>query len=97
MPPPQRNFYDKPTPGPSFTEIASYFGICVWMVPFSLFVSLSAGDNVLPTMGSETPGGSAAQGQKNQSMVKVLVDNVRDGLGRLAELTPWFGPREHGF
>jgi hypothetical protein len=38
---------------PSFTEIASYFGLCVWLVPFSLFVSLSAGENVLPSMGSE--------------------------------------------
>jgi len=25
----------------------------VWLVPFALFVSLSAGENVLPTMGSE--------------------------------------------
>ncbi|KAF2033788.1 DUF396-domain-containing protein [Setomelanomma holmii] len=38
---------------PSFTEIASYFGLCVWLVPFALFVSLSAGENVLPSMGSE--------------------------------------------
>lgn len=38
---------------PSFTEVASYFGICVWLVPFALFVGLSAGENVLPTMGSE--------------------------------------------
>lgn len=35
---------------PSFTEIASFFGLCVWLVPFALFVSLSAGENVLPTM-----------------------------------------------
>ncbi|KAF2263615.1 DUF396-domain-containing protein [Lojkania enalia] len=38
---------------PTFTEIASYFGLCVWFVPFALFVSLSAGENVLPSMGSE--------------------------------------------
>lgn len=38
---------------PSFTEIASYFGLCVWLVPFALFVSLSAGEYVLPSMGSE--------------------------------------------
>lgn len=40
-------------PYPSFTEIASFFGLCVWLVPFSLFVSLSASENVLPSMGSE--------------------------------------------
>jgi hypothetical protein len=49
---------------PTFTEIASYFGLCVWLVPFALFVSLSAGENVLPTIGSEhamgMPRGSSA-------------------------------------
>jgi hypothetical protein len=95
LPPPSRNFYDKPIPGPNFTEIASYFGICVWMVPFSLFVSLSAGDNVLPTMGSETPGGTPRN--KRQGMVKVLVDNIRESIGEVAKLTPWFKPRDRGF
>ncbi|KAH7132299.1 transmembrane adaptor Erv26 [Dendryphion nanum] len=45
--------YSRDTSIPTFTEIASYFGLCVWLVPFALFVSLSAGENVLPTMGSE--------------------------------------------
>ncbi|KAF2708577.1 DUF396-domain-containing protein [Pleomassaria siparia CBS 279.74] len=45
--------YSRDIDMPSFTEIASYFGLCVWLVPFALFVSLSAGENVLPTMGSE--------------------------------------------
>lgn len=34
---------------PSFTEIASFFGICVWFTPLYLFLSLSANDNALPT------------------------------------------------
>ncbi|GAB7359430.1 hypothetical protein MBLNU230_g6078t1 [Neophaeotheca triangularis] len=38
---------------PTFTEIAAFFGLQVWLVPFALFVSLSAGENVLPSMGSE--------------------------------------------
>jgi hypothetical protein len=46
------NYYDQP-PVPSFTEIASFFGLNVWLVPFALFVSLSAGEYVLPSMGSE--------------------------------------------
>lgn len=33
----------------TFSEVASFFGICVWFIPFALFVSLSAGDYVLPT------------------------------------------------
>lgn len=33
-------------------DIATYFGICVWLVPFYLFLSLSANDNVLPSAGT---------------------------------------------
>lgn len=94
-----KSIYDKPNV-PSFTEIASYFGLCVWLVPFSLFVSLSASDNVLPTMGSEEPGGMASTGDtknKRQGMVKVVVDTVRDGIGELGKVAGWWRPRERGF
>lgn len=33
----------------SLSEILGYFTLCLWLVPFSLFVSLSANDQVLPT------------------------------------------------
>ncbi|XP_006820688.1 protein TEX261-like [Saccoglossus kowalevskii] len=33
-----------------FGEVLSYFTICLWLVPFSFFVSLSANENVLPTL-----------------------------------------------
>ncbi len=46
------NYYEQ-VQQPSFTEVASFFGLSVWLVPFALFVSLSAGENVLPSMGSE--------------------------------------------
>lgn len=54
-PPPHSSYnpYARDPSIPTFTEIASYFGLCVWLVPFALFVSLSAGENVLPSMGSE--------------------------------------------
>lgn len=32
----------------SFTEVMAYFTLCQWLVPFALFVSLSANENVLP-------------------------------------------------
>lgn len=38
----------------SFGQVASFFGICVWLVPFALFVSLSAGDNMLPSISTPT-------------------------------------------
>ncbi|GAA5918237.1 hypothetical protein JCM1841_005323 [Sporobolomyces salmonicolor] len=33
----------------SFLDVATYFAVCVWLVPFYLFLSLSANDNVLPS------------------------------------------------
>ena len=89
--------YD-PSSLPTFTEIASYFGICVWLVPFSLFVSLSASDNVLPTMGSEEPGMPGTQGTaKRQGMVKVVVDTIRDWIGQLTKLAGWTRREESTF
>ncbi|KIK93455.1 hypothetical protein PAXRUDRAFT_514846 [Paxillus rubicundulus Ve08.2h10] len=34
---------------PGFTDITTFFGTCVWLVPLFLFLSLSANDNALPT------------------------------------------------
>ena len=71
----------------SFTEIASYFGLCVWLVPFALFVSLSASENVLPSMGSEyatgdRPGvGAKGHKRKNTGIAKAAVDGVRGYIG----------------
>lgn len=96
--PASQSIYDKPNV-PTFTEIASYFGICVWLVPFALFVSLSAGDNVLPTMGSEeptTPSAPPAPKFKRQGMVKVVVDTVLEWIGELAKMSGWLRP-ERGF
>lgn len=33
----------------------AYFTLCLWLVPFALFVSLSANENVLPTTFQEKP------------------------------------------
>ncbi|KAI1172544.1 transmembrane adaptor Erv26 [Nemania sp. FL0916] len=82
------SMYEQPDV-PSFTEIASFFAICVWLIPFALFVSLSASDNVLPTIGSEQP--SQADGGKNkrQGMVKVVVDYVLSAIGEVSRLAGW--------
>ncbi|KAI0796870.1 transmembrane adaptor Erv26-domain-containing protein [Abortiporus biennis] len=37
---------------PGFAEIATFFGICVWLAPLFLFLSLSANDNTLPVKSS---------------------------------------------
>ncbi|KAI6246174.1 Protein SVP26 [Erysiphe necator] len=76
---------------PSFTETSSFFGICVWLVPFSLFISLSASDNVLPTMGSEVPRlpGSDSKGRR-QGMVKAILDTAREWIANLGILAGWW-------
>ena len=81
------NLYD-PIDVPSFSQVASYFGLCVWLVPFALFVSLSAGDNVLPTMDSEDPvsSGPGGAGAKRQGMIKTVVDAVLDGIAQVGNM-----------
>ena len=83
------NYYNDPIAAsyPTFTEISSYFGLCVWLVPFSLFVALSAGENVLPTMGSEYATGEGSSfvspgKEKNakgrEGMAKQAVNGIRE-------------------
>ncbi|XP_044736054.1 protein TEX261 isoform X2 [Chrysoperla carnea] len=39
----------------TFTQVLAYFTLCLWLVPFALFVSLSANENVLPTVAVTEP------------------------------------------
>lgn len=38
-----------------FSEVLTYFTLCLWLIPFSFFVSLSANENVLPTVSETRP------------------------------------------
>jgi len=38
-----------------FSEVMGYFTICLWIVPFAFFVSLSANENVLPSYAETRP------------------------------------------
>lgn len=78
------SYYDGPGDLPSFSQIASFFGLCVWLVPFALFISLSAGENVLPTMGTADVGGADdAKSRRGQGMVKALLDNILRTAGEI--------------
>ena len=108
--PPSSSIYDRPEI-PTFTEIASYFGICVWLVPFALFVSLSAGENVLPSMGSEyATGGTRGTSDGNlggnndrtarrkKGLVKAAVDWIVEWLGKTGDLLGlWKGDKIRNF
>lgn len=93
----QHSYYGAPENMPTFTEIASYFCLCVWLVPFALFVSLSASDNVLPTMGSEEPTthGGAGRARRGQGMAKALVDSVRAAIGEVGAMAGWQRHDDH--
>ncbi|KAK1231831.1 erv26 super protein [Marasmius sp. AFHP31] len=69
----QYRYRGRPGPqAPSFSEITTFFGLCVWLVPLFLFLSLSANDNALPTM-LATPGTpSLAATQPPQSRVSLF-------------------------
>jgi len=45
------HIYRSPTRPSSlgFSDIATFFGVCVWLIPLFLFLSLSANDHALPT------------------------------------------------
>lgn len=96
--------YD-PSAYPTFVQISSYFGLCVWLVPFALFVGLSAGENVLPSMGSEYATGEGSSfvsagkepmkdKKAREGMAKALVNGVREWVGETGEvLGIWKGDR----
>lgn len=51
---PRGRMYRSPNSGvPGFSDIATFFAVCVWLAPLFLFLSLSAGENALPTAGGK--------------------------------------------
>lgn len=62
---------------PNFMEICSFFGLLVWFVPFALFVSLSAHDNLLPHHNVVDANGPEQKKKKN-GLAKVVVANLRE-------------------
>ncbi|KAJ7178920.1 DUF396-domain-containing protein [Mycena filopes] len=73
-----RSFRGAPPPKgvPGFTEIATFFGICVWAAPLFLFLSLSANDNALPVtgaaVGTEGPPATTASYPQPQTRVSLF-------------------------
>ncbi|KAG0246348.1 erv26 super protein [Mortierella sp. GBA43] len=77
-----RNYY-------TFMNIASFFGICVWLIPFSYFISLSANDNALPSFDK-----SQENKQKKNGILKTIfgmVLNKKDPSPTLVETPKYTG------
>ncbi|KAI0677389.1 transmembrane adaptor Erv26-domain-containing protein [Trametes maxima] len=84
-----------PHPVPNFGDIATFFGVCVWLAPLFLFLSLSANDNALPMNASSEGTGSVPTsptrptlGKSRTSLFKALYDALPiDSLPRLRPRT----------
>jgi len=71
----RRTYRGPPPEVHSFTEIASFFGICVWLAPLFLFLSLSANDNALPVSAVEP--GSPASGTPTTQYAQTRISLFR--------------------
>lgn len=76
----------------TFSEIASFFGICIWFIPFALFVSLSASDNVLPTSNYKKDD----EVRRNQGLAKVIIGRLRDWVYGATRAVGWELDKNHG-
>jgi len=66
-----------------FSEVMAYFTICLWLVPFSFFVSLSANENVLPTMNTMERRPLLSQ-EDNNDVVSNYFSKKQKGVGLLS-------------
>jgi len=69
----------------------------VWLVPFSLFVSLSAGENVLPSTSTTMGGGSASKRRgTGAGMAKMVFGGAKEWLGSTGEALGIVSPEGRG-
>ncbi|KAL7750417.1 erv26 superfamily protein [Sorochytrium milnesiophthora] len=70
-----------------FSHIAAFFALCLWLVPFAYFVSLSANDSTLPVTGSgsqlDINTGGAGSSSSPMSATFPAAAAARLGRGRL--------------
>lgn len=94
-------YYEGPV-HPPFAQVSSFLGLCVWLVPFALFISLSASDNVLPTSSGistgefENESGAAKARRQGTGLAKSLIGFGYGYVVRIAraagyELDPSYG------
>ncbi|XBW36685.1 hypothetical protein QEN19_002260 [Hanseniaspora menglaensis] len=85
-------FFNKPQPIPpqyrydpnfkiqskfTFPQVASFFGILVWLIPFALFISLSANDLALPTSNNFSSNSeSTKNGKRKENKVESIGKHV---------------------
>ncbi|KAG7663027.1 SVP26 [[Candida] subhashii] len=78
---------------PSFPEVCSFFGLLIWFVPFALFVSLSAHDNLLP---HHIESDASIERKKKNGLAKVVVANLREYLYTISRKLGYELDPQHG-
>ncbi|KJE94365.1 hypothetical protein, variant [Capsaspora owczarzaki ATCC 30864] len=66
-----------------FLHIVAYFTLCVWLIPFVFFISLSANENTLPTVGSAPSQSSDLAGGPSDGSLGHVPRGKRNGLKAL--------------
>ncbi|KAJ3822434.1 DUF396-domain-containing protein [Lentinula raphanica] len=76
----QRYYQGRGVPSaPSFTEIVTFFGACVWLTPLFIFLSLSANDNAIPLRSAEPSSPSVNKftpKQPRQSLLRSILSKL---------------------
>ncbi|KAH3665391.1 hypothetical protein OGAPHI_003575 [Ogataea philodendri] len=74
----------------SFTEIASFFGLCIWLIPFGFFISLSANENTLPTSVLELERSSGENDLNVQKSITLIKFVFQLAFNKIAQLLALF-------
>lgn len=64
---------------PNFSEIASFFGLAIWLFPFSLFISISSNENGLPLSNSNSSA-NANNNNNKSSIIKSIINFISSKL-----------------
>jgi len=59
-----------------FMDIAAFFGICIWLIPFAYFISLSANDNALPSFDPNTHNMNTIPTRNKAGLLKNLLNFI---------------------
>ncbi|KAJ3244735.1 erv26 super protein [Chytriomyces hyalinus] len=70
-----------------FMDIAAFFGLMVWLVPFAFFISLSANENTLPAFDASSAS-SRGESKKKTNLVKGLMNLVLQKSDLLPVMSP---------
>ncbi|KAK3816999.1 MAG: transmembrane adaptor Erv26-domain-containing protein [Linnemannia gamsii] len=75
----------------SFMSIASFFGICVWLVPFTYFISLSANDNALPSFDKNQQDNKQKKAGILKSLFGAILNKKDSSIPTLVETPKYTG------